>query len=420
MTVAKEEELLKREVGQSLKAIPFLFGAGISRAARLPLSLQLTNSVLSGVDETTGSRIFRDSNGRYLFDQPRNDKPDAYLERVTLLLKLLKTEADTYYFNDREANYEDLYFMLEQVLDSLTFRKSSPIADYYAKHLERSVGHLLKDTYAVAVDQRDFPPNRKIPLPDDISTMVGLLRECCNYIRDVVWAMLYRKPKTVNYLHWLLDAVADVDSGQKLFFTLNHDTLLEQFFKSAQVTLVDGFGQIVESEGISYFDEGLFEDLAAPQLIKLHGSLDWFRSKGSPLKFFKRVDENRATKRLELDNPLMLVGTHNKTDFYGAPLFADLHHHLRRVLKVSSRVIVSGYSFCDGAINREVFYWLDQRKDNRVLVIHPDGADCKHGAAPMAAHFLAKEKQVEFLRKGMECVHWNEDVTGFLNGSAGS
>jgi hypothetical protein len=411
MTISNEQEVFRRKGKSPRKTIAFLFGAGISKAADLPLSLQLTHTVLSGLDQSTARKILRHSNGRYSFGASGSDESTSYLERLMPLLKLLKSDADTYYFNDRESNYEDLYFMLEQTLDSLTFRKSNPIADYYAKHLEASGGYLMKDTYALAVAQREFPPRRASTCPHDISTMTGLLRECCNYILDVVCAMLDRKPERVKYLHWLLDAVADVNSGQKVFFTLNYDTLLEQLFKSADLTLVDGFGRLVESEGLSYFDERLFEDLSSPQLIKLHGSVDWFRSKGGRLQFVKRVEGSKPTKRFELENPVMLIGTHNKTDYYSAPFFAELHAHFRGVLKVSSRMIVSGYSFGDGAINRELFYWLDQRSDNRALVIHPDGSDCKQGAASMAAHFLAQfesRKQVEFLRKPMESANWSE------------
>jgi hypothetical protein len=188
-------------------------------------------------------------------------------------------------------------------------------------------------------------------------------------------------------------------------------TLLEQFFKSANVKLVDGFGRIVESDGISYFDQGLFEDFSSPQLIKLHGSLNWFWTKSAPLKLFKLVERNRAIKQFELDNPLILVGTHNKTNYYSAPLLADQHAYFRGVLKISSRMVVCGYSFSDDAINMHLFHWLDQRKDNRVLVIHPDGADCKNGAQSMGAHFLdqfEKLKKVEFLHKQMECANWSE------------
>jgi hypothetical protein len=406
-----EEQGLKREGKSPRKTITFLFGAGISKAAELPLSLELTNSVLTGLNEETHSSIFRHPNGRYLFEKPASDKMPGYLERVILLLKLLKTEADSYYFDDRAANYEDLYFMAEQVLDSLTFRRSNPIASCYAKHLQCLVGHLLKDTYVAAIDQRDFRPKRKVPCPPSISTMVELLRECCNYIRDVVCAMLKRTPETLNYFQWLIDAVADVNSGQKVFFTLNNDTLLEQSFKSANVKLVDGFGPVVESEGISYFDQRLFEDLSSPQLIKLHGSLDWFWTKSSPLQLFKLVERNRAAKRFELDNPLILVGTHNKANYYSAPLLAELHAHFRGVLKVSLRVIVCGYSFGDDAINTQLFYWLDQSTDNRVLVVHPDCADCKYGASSMSEHFVNQfenKKQVEFLRNKMECANWSE------------
>jgi len=81
--------------------IVFLFGAGTSHAAGLPLGGEITGTVLSGIDVT------RHTNGRYLLgphSRPQSDASDGFLRRILLFLQLIKAEADIYYFLDRLVN----------------------------------------------------------------------------------------------------------------------------------------------------------------------------------------------------------------------------------------------------------------------------------------------------------------------------
>jgi hypothetical protein len=416
---------MKRTDKSDREVLAFLFGAGISCKAKLPDTNTITQRILGG------SRMHRletnEDRGRYRLGKcPKSsrDSSSGCLERVLTLLKVIKTEADIYYFGQREANYEDLYFILEQARNSLTFREDNAVANYYAKHLELTIGHLLGDRHADAVGKQEFPPSRKTPFRDSVSTVNGLLLECCNYVRDVVSAMVNPKPKAdLSYFRWLSDAVADGDSGQKIFFTLNYDTLVERYFRSpaakgllrSGMKLTDGFGPLVESEGVSYFDSKLFDESTCPQLIKLHGSLDWIwnasagQAASNPLKMLKVMKPDIAGEKFKLDNPLILVGTHNKPTYYSGPLFVEQHLRFHTVLKKSSRLVVCGYSFGDNAINTRVFYWLDQNRSNRACVVHPKPEDCISSARPAAAHFLKQFQesgQIEFVSKKMECVQW--------------
>ena len=416
---------MKRTNKSDREVLAFLFGAGISCEARLPDTNTITQRILVGspihrLETNVGDGQYR------LGECPESsrDSSSGYLERVLTLLKVIKTEADIYYFGQREANYEDLFCILEQALNSLTFREDSAVANYYAKHLELTIGHLLGDTHADAVGKQEFPPSQTTPYRHSVFTMNGLLRECCNYVRDVVCAMVKPKPKAdLSYFRWLADAVADEDSGQKVFFTLNYDTLVETYFESpaaadllrSGMKLIDGFGPLVETEGVSYFNPKLFDESTCPQLIKLHGSIDWIwnasagQAASRPLKLLKVMKRDIAGKKFKLSNPLILVGTHNKPAYYSGPLLVEQHLHFHTVLKNSSRLVVCGYSFGDNAINTRLFYWLDQNGSNRALVVDPKGEDCINYARPTAAHFLKrfqKSGQIEFVSKKMGGANW--------------
>lgn len=162
----------------------FLFGAGISRPAGLPLAREITDFLLKG------DGVLRHTNERYLLGQPPSLVPNGtkdFLSRILLLLQILKTEADIYYFGDRRVNYEELYFMANQVLGSLSFEEDNPVAHAFAKHLDSLLKDLLiGDPFTDALTERSFPPQEKIRYCDRVSTLTRLTAECCNYLRDIL------------------------------------------------------------------------------------------------------------------------------------------------------------------------------------------------------------------------------------------
>ena len=137
---------MKRTNQSEREVLAFLFGAGISCEAQLPDTNKITQRILAG---SCMHRLeTNEGEARYRLGKcpdASRDSSSGYSERVLTLLKVIKTEADIYYFGQREANYEDLFCILEQALNSLTFREDNVVANYYAKHLELTIGHLLGD-----------------------------------------------------------------------------------------------------------------------------------------------------------------------------------------------------------------------------------------------------------------------------------
>lgn len=396
--------------------VVFLFGSGISQRAHLPLAGDITPVVLSGAG------VFRHTDGRYLFGSPPRpevDRTDDFLRRILLFLQLIKVEADVYYFLDREVNYEDLYFIVNQVFGCLSWDEDNPVPKRFTDYLGERLNHLLtSDCCAKARDERNVPPSRPIRFTDRLASLRQLAGESCSYIRDVACGKIGVRPADLDYLGWLVEAVEDKHSDQKLFFTLNYDTLLEEFFRRANVRLVDGFGSPVEMEGVSYFDARLFADREHPHVFKLHGSLDWFLNRRvspaeeEPLRLLRPTVPELAAKNFDFAvAPFVLVGTHNKPGYYTKPLFEEQHWRFKEALSEADRLVICGYSFGDEAINTRLLYWLDQFREGQVLLIHHDPEACRKRARPQFAGMWenhVKRGQWNVIRKKMEEVSWSE------------
>jgi hypothetical protein len=404
-----------------MKPVAFLFGAGISKHARLPLAEEITETLLKG------KHIFRQAGrkrSRYVYDaelNPPNNHRDGVLARILLLLQILYTEARIYYFNDRLPNYEDLYFMAHQVLGSITFAEENPVAFQFTKKLTNIFKGLLKDTFSDALNERDYAPLLKLREEHDTSTMPKLIRECCNYVRDIVCALIGGKTADFAYLNWVADAVQDSSSGQKIIFTLNYDLLLETLFHNRGIDFTDGFDSATILDGISYFDPAMYDNDALAHLIKLHGSLNWFTNKPNgtvrePQRFrlIKPVDTEVAKKHFELDIPIVLIGTHNKTTNYSGPIFEDLQARMLSVMNMTSTIVICGYSFGDNAVNTRIRHWLDKCGKNRMVLIHHNSVQCMASARAGLNHvlkYLEDKGQLRVIEKRAEDVKWNEIVS---------
>jgi SIR2-like domain len=206
------------------------------------------------------------------------------------------------------------------------------------------------------------------------------LREVCHltllYIADTVRHMLTRKPTGFAHLGAILE-ICRRASGVGLA-TLNHDLVLEEALREAEIGYSDGFEQSDE-------DVRLWVDAwnAPVRLLKLHGSLDWWGYKlanapwrGWVTTRFHGVDPwNPARPGVLRDpydfRPLILTGTYDKILAYETWIFPDQHLRFHGSLRQTKRVIVIGYSFGDKAINSRLIGWLARARDHKLIVCHP-------------------------------------------------
>lgn len=381
-----------------------LFGAGISINAGFPTTSDMTSRLLSG------HNISRHTDGTYYLDI---DFPDAKTfeepaERNLLLLRRLRMEIDRFYLYDVsfEINYEDLYYLCSQIHDSLLGEYENPLVGPFLREIGQDIARiraLARDRYSIPWEDHE------------------LFFEAINYIRDVTWRLLQKKPKEMRYLSFIRDACIDTDISRVDIFTLNHDTLLEDFLDSSDIEFVDGFGQPVGE--VRYWNDRLLVDSDAKvRLFKLHGSISWFlfppnkvasgtEVVGIPLTddIWHVKDPSGSLQSALGGRPVFLAGTFNKMLDYTSNIYADLYCHFRQSLRQSNVLVVSGYGFGDKGINSQIVEWMYQSNLNNVYLIHPNPDQCRRKSrGVILKHWdnWHSANRLKILESGIEDADW--------------
>ncbi len=389
------------------KKLVFLFGSGISIPAKFPKTAELTKKILSG------DGVVRASDGIYYLSEDSSGYPltAEYIPRVKNFLLGVKREIDHYYLNMRKTNYEDLYYLLKQILDSELGDYDNPALNSLIVKISSEIAPLLK--------------------PDENGTkkewtLIELTDEACKYIFDIVWHSLVKPPEQLDHLHSILDACLDEGLSHIDICTLNHDTLLEQCLNlhlaNNQIQLNDGFGPL--ESGSRYWDSSFFEDENIKvRLLKLHGSISWFKihnpTEGEKVVIppqgwdIDNVKDNQGQiQRPAGRRPLFLAGTFNKMLDYTQSIFADLYCQFHKSLWKTSSLVVCGYSFHDKGINMQIAEWLFAEKQHKLLVIHSEPETLLRSARGAISNnwerYWLKSHQLYTIPKMIEDVSWTE------------
>ena len=94
---------------------------------------------------------------------------------------------------------------------------------------------------------------RKTDLHKGNGILLDLASEATYYIKDIAWRLLLRSPDNLSYLSRspYLPLGSNVIPLTNVF-TLNHDTILEQWFSQNEVQVIDGFNDPVN--GVRYWN----------------------------------------------------------------------------------------------------------------------------------------------------------------------
>jgi len=308
---------------QAKKRIGFLFGAGISIPAGLPKTQTITNQILSG------HNIMHQA-GNYYFGEPAYHHmgfPDEHIPKIVDFLKTIKTEIDYYYQSiphKLTTNYEDLYFITSQIYDCLTGEYDNPAIYPLIEKIRPKIAPILIGKSHEVRGQWE---------------LTQIVDEAMKYMRDVVWRMLRpTQMKSFDYLDIIKDANNDTDILKIDIFTLNNDTVLETYFNLQDLLFVDGFD--CHSKELRIWTPDLYtKDKTKLRLLKLHGSVDWFRIRpensdwseefiGIPLQTIANSVIECKGKRYHCmeHRPVILVGTHNKLLDYVGGIIENVHH----------------------------------------------------------------------------------------------
>ena len=240
----------------------FLLGAGSSVAASFPSTNDLTEHVLSG------RGVWRHTDEAYYIEG--TGPPDEATQFANCMVRQLHAVAERYYssYGGRHANYEDLYYLAKQTLDEETGELENPAIHSFVEELRNSVLHLIK----VGEEIREGPRPYVSGVPYNFQM---LLKEATNYIADIVCRRLCHKPEpeSVNHLNVIAYACNSVNIAS--ISTLCHDNHIETFLREQGLLISDGFSE--QETGVRYWN-GDFSSVGKTPFIKLHGSVDWFRS----------------------------------------------------------------------------------------------------------------------------------------------
>ena len=346
-----------------------LLGAGSSLPAGYPSTRCLTDLVLSG------KGVKR--HGDETYDIDGEAPPTGVVRLANSMARRLHAEAERYFAarNERPANYEDLFYLAEQVSDEKRCEMENPAIYPFITKLRAEMSPLVE-----AANAENKDPN-KPSYPYIPSDFDKLLDETSNYISDIVWRALCRKPKSTDHLKIIVEACR---TGKVTgIATLSHDTHVEAHLKEKEgIALADGFSD--EEEGVRYWNRDFSSNCRIP-FLKLHGSVNWFRlcpngspswyddKIGIPLKGGRYHTQRDGRYQMAVDGrPLLLIGTFNKVAEYSHGIFLDLHHQFRSTLREADQLVVCGYSFGDKGINTAVIEWYYEKRGRRFLIIHPD------------------------------------------------
>jgi hypothetical protein len=342
-------------------------------------------------------------------------------------LVVAKRECDCYYtcgdFEDEKdgsrdevfwkhkTNYEDIYYLVDQLCAHLESNYDNPALEALVRYVEHDKGVA---PFLIRVASEGDPLN----------ALLAMCSETRKYIRDVVCGMLWREPYQIAKLSLFLQAWEDRTQSILDFYSLNHDTVLDQFFRSVDIPFVDGFGE--PEHEIRYWSASRFEEPTERlRLLKLHGSVDWraFPPDGyhwpsecvgihtgvlDPLNLV-----NRSGKRYPshcYSRPRVLIGTFNKLMDYSQGIFGDVHCIFQRNLHYTDCLVVCGYGFGDKGINAQFLQWIGSSPHRKAAVIDPNLECVKktaRGALRREWDSLVQSGKLVEMKAGIEKVGWD-------------
>jgi len=348
-----------------MKVVLFL-GSGISFPTKLPGLESITDSLLN--DEW---HIYSDQSFSPGPDPNPNIPTRCFVNRIQEFLKYLKGYANEYYSQRRgqKASYEDLFYLCEQIYYEELNEVENPAMQEFTKYIK----HTSKDLFE--------------PLPPTYfgfdTSLKELSSRACDLIQYGLSYLLYTN-KTPDGLNLLTDIAKSDYFSSVSIFTTNQDILIEKIFTKNGVEYSDGFG---ETEGeIRYFYPELIDIGKKMKLIKLHGSINWYR-------FVRKINTNEEEERIGIpmnpdywhcfDNkghrvrpvdgkPYFLTGVYNKMLKYGFGIIAEMHYRFHEVLHDPEVqfIIMSGYGWNDRGMNARLMEWMLSDNNKHIILLH--------------------------------------------------
>lgn len=338
-----------------------LTGSGFSIPAGMPCTEYLTETILN---EEVVKKTFLDKAVKLGRPKEAFKNIDKFPEFVHYFLSNIYDYSDSnnvnrcykivnQYEKRHIVNYEDLYFMFNQMYEHLYGG-----FNLYGKQL---------------VDETNFEDfvyrcNRETGLPIDCTYF---LRRCSKYIFKTIQCEIQKVSPNLDTYIGFMEIIKNGFEDSLSIFTLNHDTVIEKLLQNSEIQFCDGFYE--NDKGAKFWDSGLSEmDACRVRLLKLHGSIDWSvdRDSGVLTKKINKKEIKCDYVKEEIDfNAVFLVGTHNKINSYLEHEYWELYQRFKKYILECDILIIIGYSFGDAGINQRVIEWLEKNNEKKKMII---------------------------------------------------
>ncbi|TKJ42525.1 hypothetical protein CEE37_02225 [candidate division LCP-89 bacterium B3_LCP] len=354
--------------------IALFLGSGVSKETGLPMSDGITKSLLYDDWHNYTGSIYMPGPPPDVTFRMRNCVP-----LIQKYLRFLKDYSDRYYtqWNRSEANYEDLFFLTKQVQDEGIETENPAIASFY-NEIKKEL-----DFWCKGKTQQQINIKR-------------ISFDACNFIQNVIHSKLYTsiEPKGMQLISDLVDLSVNYKISSLDIFTLNHDLLIEKLLTKNKIWFKDGFER--SENPIRYFKRNWRLDTPERvRLIKLHGSINWFRIKQYEDNLwneniwdkdvfhtdkycsYRNIDQIEFRRHLPNNEtshliPELITGTDNKHLSYTFGLISEMHRRFHDSLKSTKKIIMSGYGWNDRGINARLREWIHSSRSNQLYLLHKD------------------------------------------------
>ncbi len=314
----------------SSKNLYWLFGAGISKNANIPLMAALTNHVFKKVADD-GNPLF----GSMLRELKDELPEDAHIEHILSHLGDFATLAE-------RSKYK-------KVKVGSISRELSELRDLHTELLK-----CISETIRWGYIEGDGGGSELVGTRDQPIVQVDTHA-------DFISAVFNRS-----------QAGVEERRGAVKFFTINYDTLLEDALALNCITYWDGFsGGAVAFRNHNYRDDEPDSGFRA-HVIKLHGSIDWYQSTDD--RIWRIRDGDRYPERTSRDprrsSHVLIYPQATKYLATQRDPFASQFDLFRRSLNSNSENVLAicGYSFGDEHINQEIELALQQSKNKTTIL----------------------------------------------------
>jgi NAD-dependent SIR2 family protein deacetylase len=299
----------------------WLFGAGISCEANIPLMIPLTRRV---------ENLLTDGNTETLYRIISEDLPDNYhIEHV------LSHIGDYIAISERSKHKCVELQGNKYTIDDLN--------NLYTE-LIKNIGETIRYGY--------ISPDKEKGIPEKVGSIE-------NSIVDIKHHR--------NFVQTLLSIKSNLLTRSSItLFTTNYDTLLEDALILENQKVNDGFS----GAAIGFWDpDNSFNDSKGINIVKLHGSVDWIKDDNDRL-FRNRYGVNYFESPL---NVLIYPQATKYVETQKDP-FATLFTKFRERLNSNSDhiLVTSGYSFGDNHINSEIEIALKSSSNKTILIVFID------------------------------------------------